>query len=183
MLTCSMTIICWRIHWEHAGWKSHRCTDAASTVAVTSVCFLSLPTATTRCHLPLTRVWSPQLGLFLVSLLLYLTHFTQHYRGMAQIFIKYVYIYIRLLTQKLLSFCLSWAFTHYFHELAPNFLSGHVRPWLIRDHILSLCMYLPQITDMNSIHSLNLCFSLETYSTFLFPYVFSCCVLHLKYAP
>lgn len=91
---------------------------------------------------------------------------------MAQIFIKYVYIYIWLLTQKLLSFCLFWAFTHYFLELAPNFLSGHVRTWLIRDHILSLCVYFPQITDMNSIHSLNLCFFLETYSTFLFPYVF-----------
>lgn len=151
-----MTITCWRRNpCEHAAWKPHhrRSCRSHSDLPVTSIHFLSIPTLLVVVphphHLTNPIAENPS-GVSILDM--------THFKECSGAWLGW------LVTQKASVLFLGT------HTLLPgiqtNFLSDPFRSCLLRDHILPLRVYVPQITDVNSTYAQNLCFSRNTVELF-----------------
>lgn len=159
--------LCWgRTHCEHTAWKPHQQNLHLMHLCHTYHVCVCPP----HCHL----CWAlPLITVLLLSVSLPpapQVHFIQLSRTLAQ-------------TTHGLNSSARFSFpgtTPHPPELTPNF-SGHFRPWLLGNDMLSLFASFPWITDMTSTHPQNPCFSRNIPYFSIFMHLLFCA--HLKCTP
>lgn len=159
--------ICWgRMHCDHTAWKPHQ-QSLHLMPPVPHLSRLCVPSPLPPL-LRLTANYSPTPVSFLPPAPQ--VHFIQLSRTLAQ-------------TTQGLNSSVRFSFlgtTHHLPELTPNF-SGHFRPWLLGNDMLSLFASFPWITDMTSTHPQNPCFSRNILYFSVFMHLLFCA--HLKCTP